>query len=113
VRRPVSVADDDADVALPAAVAVDGYRVLQEAVTNAVRHAGTGPVEVLVRRSSAAVTFTVTDHGRSGGPDGCPEGHGIRGMRERVSALGGTLQITGRDPHGWSVRAVLPTGERR
>ncbi len=52
----------------------------------------------------------MTDDGRTGGPDGRPEGHGIRGMRERAAALGGSLRIAARDPHGWRVEAVLPAG---
>jgi signal transduction histidine kinase len=84
--------------------------VLQEAVTNAVRHAGAGEVRVRIGRSPSGLSITVEDDGRAGPPDAATEGHGLRGMRERVQALGGTLRLGAREPHGWTVEAVLPAG---
>ncbi|GAA1260282.1 sensor histidine kinase [Pseudonocardia aurantiaca] len=107
---PVALTDNDTDVPLPAAVGRGGYRVLQEAVTNAVRHAGATEVRVRIGRAPSALAIAVEDDGRSCSPDAAAEGHGIRGMRERAHALGGTLQLTAREPHGWTVEAVLPTG---
>ncbi|MHA6625350.1 sensor histidine kinase [Pseudonocardia sichuanensis] len=107
---PVRVAHEGADA--PAAVSHGGYRLLQEAVTNAVRHAGASAVDVRVAQGRDAVTITVEDDG--GGPPPGPdvEGSGIRGMRERARLLGGTLEIGPRHPAGWRVEARLPTGKR-
>ncbi|MFB9904562.1 sensor histidine kinase [Allokutzneria oryzae] len=94
---------------LPALVDHGGYRLAQEALTNAVRHAGASTVAVTVARDADAVTITVEDDGPGTPPDGgVAEGSGIRGMRERARLLGGTLTIGAAVPHGWRVRAVLP-----
>jgi signal transduction histidine kinase len=108
---PIGVTDDDPDVRLPAAVARAGYRVLQEAVTNAVRHAGATRIDIRIGRAPRELTVTVTDDGTAGPPEYATAGHGLRGMRERIDALGGTLRIDAREPHGWMVVAVLPVAE--
>jgi signal transduction histidine kinase len=91
------------------------YRIVQEALTNVLRHGGGGAADVSVT-VDAALDLRVTDHGVDGadGPSTAEfyEGNGIRGMRERASAAGGTLQ-TGPSPNGgWAVRALLPMGGR-
>jgi signal transduction histidine kinase len=108
---PIGVTDDDPDVRLPAAVARAGYRVLQEAVTNAVRHAGATRIDIRIGRGRREITITVTDDGKAGPPECATAGHGLRGMRERIDALGGSLRIEAREPHGWTVVAVLPVAE--
>ncbi|MCI2417811.1 sensor histidine kinase [Saccharopolyspora sp. K220] len=92
---------------LPPLVEHGGYRLAQEALTNAVRHADAGEIRVAIRYESEAVIITVEDDGPS--RDLVVEGQGIRGMRERAHLLGGTLRITPRHPHGWLVQAALPT----
>jgi len=89
---------------LPAVVEVSGYRIIQEALTNAVRHARARRVEVAVRYSATDVAITVTDDGH-GTP--APEGRGILGMRERAALLGGTLEAAPHG-HGFRVAATLP-----
>jgi signal transduction histidine kinase len=91
---------------LPPAIDHAAYRVVQEALTNAVRHTDATEIAVSVRHDRAGVEVTVTDNG-PGGAD-VVEGNGIRGMRERVSALGGTVSVGPREPTGWSVRARIP-----
>lgn len=83
------------------------YRVVMEALTNARKHArGATAVDVSVHRTTGHVEIRVTDNGRSV-PDH-PGGFGLRGLRERVTAAGGTLSA-GPAPHGgWAVRASLP-----
>jgi signal transduction histidine kinase len=83
------------------------YRILQEALTNAARH-GEGSVEVQVEFGQSAIELTVTNPAQAGGasPEG---GHGIVGMRERASLLGGSLDA-GVDDGRFRVRARLPYG---
>jgi signal transduction histidine kinase len=85
-----------------------GYRVVQEALTNVARHAGPATAEVHVEYAPARLTVSVTDDGRA--PAGRPvtPGVGLRGMRERVTGLGGTLHAARRDGGGFTVRATFP-----
>jgi signal transduction histidine kinase len=93
---------------LPGSVDLAAYRIAQEALTNAARHAPGRPARVEVAFDDACLTITVTNP-TAGGPAGEPEaGNGIVGMRERATALGGTLEA-GRDGDGvFRVRARLP-----
>jgi signal transduction histidine kinase len=90
---------------LPAPVDLAAYRIVQEALTNAVRHAGEATATVLVRYAKDQVIVEVCDDGE--GAD-APEGNGIRGMRERAATLGGTLAARPRPGGGFLVRAALP-----
>jgi signal transduction histidine kinase len=98
---------DDPARPLPAAVDQAAYRIIQEALTNVVRHAGGAPARLAISRSLTSVTITVEDDG-PGRPSGAAEGNGILGMRERAGAVGGTLSITQRQPSGFRVVADLP-----
>ncbi|MBE1536327.1 sensor histidine kinase [Actinomadura algeriensis] len=99
--------------ALPAPVGLAGYRIVQEALTNAVRHSGAGEVTVEIRRTAAAVIVEVVDDGTGaagsvpagGGPGG---GNGLRGMRERAAAVGGELTAGPAPGGGFRVWARLP-----
>jgi signal transduction histidine kinase len=95
---------------LPAAVDLAAYRVMQEALTNVLRHAGVAGAEATVDYAAEAVTVEVLDRG-GGGVGGT--GHGLAGMRERVTALGGTLRTGARPDGGWRVTARLPVGPTR
>ncbi|GIJ78667.1 Signal transduction histidine kinase [Micromonospora phaseoli] len=90
---------------VPTPVALAAYRVVQEALTNTVRHARASRVVVTLRYAPAQLTVAVTDDGSARSTDG---GHGIAGMRERVEALGGSLAAGPADHGGFLVRAVLP-----
>jgi len=111
---PVQVARADHGTILPAAVDLAAYRVIQEALTNVQKHAGDGArAEVSVVRVGPHVEITVLDDG-AGGDDG-PEdggGHGLLGMRERVTALAGTLTAGPRYGGGFRVHAILPLDRR-
>ncbi|MFF5189564.1 sensor histidine kinase [Streptomyces sp. NPDC000345] len=111
----VEVARCDQDTALPAAVDLAAYRVVQEALTNVQKHAGPdAKAEVSVVRVGPHIEITVLDDGRpateetpvTGG------GHGLLGMRERVTALRGTLTTGPRYGGGFRVHAILPVKTR-
>ncbi|MFG2947782.1 sensor histidine kinase [Streptomyces adustus] len=111
----VEVARADQDTALPAAVDLAAYRVIQEALTNVQKHAGSdAKAEVSVVRVGPHIEVTVLDDGRPA-PDGVPGtggGHGLLGMRERVTALRGTLTTGPRYGGGFRVHAILPVKTR-
>jgi signal transduction histidine kinase len=94
---------------LPAGVDVSAYRIVQEALTNTVRHARATRAEVTVRYGPDAVELDVRDDGRTaqgGATNG--SGHGIAGMRERAALLGGTLDAGPLQGGGYRVHARLP-----
>ena len=93
---------------LPAAIELSVYRIVQEALTNVVKHAGQARAEVTVAATQDAVRVEVRDDGRT--PPGATDapGHGLVGMRERVALLHGEVSA-GRTPDGgFRVRATLP-----
>ncbi|GHI07855.1 two-component sensor histidine kinase [Streptomyces cellostaticus] len=99
---------------VPPAVGAAAYRIVQEALTNAVRHGGRDDVTVHVRvhEDDGALRVHVTDDG-SGAGDGLP-GFGLVGMRERARSVGGTVDAGPReDAKGFEVKAVLPLGGPR
>jgi signal transduction histidine kinase len=109
----VRVELDVADVGeLPAAVHAAGYRIVQEALTNALRHAGATQVRVRVERDAGAVRLVVADDGGGAAANGAGDGtgSGLRGMRERAAALGGSFEAGPADGGGWRVAATLPAG---
>lgn len=93
---------------LPAGVDQAAYRVAQEAVTNARRHARPDRVDVLVEYADATLTVVVSDDGPASG-NAAGAGLGLAGMRDRVELLGGTLRAGPAEPDGFQVEAVLPT----
>jgi ligand-binding sensor domain-containing protein/signal transduction histidine kinase len=102
---------DDLDGAFPADAAIGVYRIVQEAVSNAVKHADASAIHVAVKWSARAVTIAVYDNGR--GFDAAEArgaaGFGLVGMAERVRQLGGSLSIESRPGAGTAVRAMLDT----
>lgn len=101
---------------LPAPVELAAYRIVQESLTNALKHAAPGPVTVRLRGSRKLLTVEVGSvFGERPGPGAPGSGAGLVGMRERVALLGGTIEA-GPEPRGdgvriWLVRAELPVEE--
>jgi signal transduction histidine kinase len=95
---------------LPAGIDLAAYRIVQESVSNIVRHAGPTRGVIALRYAPDALTITVdNDRGEQNGQDGDPgAGTGIRGMRERAEALGGEVEAGHRADGGYQVRARLP-----
>lgn len=91
---------------LPAAVELTAYRIVQESLTNVIRHAGATRATVTVQYEPGVVTVQVEDDGPNP-PADAANGHGIRGMRERAEAVGGRLEAKP-GPGGFRVWAVLP-----
>lgn len=99
---------------LPAAVELAAYRIVQEAITNIVRHAHATRAEVTLDYGDDVLTVRVEDDG--GGAAGLAnlvQGNGISGMQERARALGGELRLTAAASGGLRVEAGLPTGGQR
>ncbi|MFF0444937.1 sensor histidine kinase [Streptomyces sp. NPDC004609] len=97
------------DDRLPPAVEAAAYRIVQESLTNAVRHGGPGVrITVAVERHGPALRVTVTDDGDGSAGEGGVPGYGIVGMRERARSVGGTLTTGPRDGGGFQVAALLP-----
>lgn len=104
---PVHVDLDGDPEGVPAPVAAAAYRLVQESITNARRHARRATrIDVLVRTGADVVTVEVTDDGDASIRTG--EGFGIVGMVERAERLGGTCVAGPRHGGGWAVTAVLP-----
>jgi signal transduction histidine kinase len=104
---PVELRVEGEAVELPAGVDLTAYRLVQEGLTNALKHAGATRAEVLVNYGAAEIEVTVTDNGKGVG-NGDGGGHGLVGMRERVSVYGGELDAGPRPGGGYRLRAKLP-----
>jgi len=94
------------DRPLPAAIDSTVYRIVQEAVTNALRHSQATSVAVHVQFRPNSVELSIRDDGQARDP--VVLGHGLTGMRERAALLGGTLAAQPVRPHGFAVTAILP-----
>jgi signal transduction histidine kinase len=94
--------------AVPSAIGGAAFRIVQEALTNVLRHADASAARVCVRADGRALEIEVTDDGR--GDTVAAAGLGLRGMAERAMALGGHLEAGPREEGGWRVHAMLPLG---
>jgi signal transduction histidine kinase len=98
--------DVEVDTDVPAALALSAYRVVQEALTNALKHAGPARASVRVRTNRDCLQVEVHDDGSGTHARTSAGGHGLTGMRERVHVFGGTLEVATED--GWRVTATMP-----
>src|SRR5207302_9431811 len=104
---PVELRIEGEPVQLAAGIDLTAYRLVQEGLTNAIKHARAQRAKVLVRYEAGHVELTVSDDGRGGG-DGDGGGHGLVGMRERVTVYGGNLEAGPSPEGGFRLRARLP-----
>jgi signal transduction histidine kinase len=95
---------------LPLGLDLSAYRIVQEALTNVVRHAGPATARVRIRYAPDTVDIEVVDDGRGAGT-GRGDGHGIAGMRERAALYGGSLDAGPLPGGGFRVAARLPLHE--
>jgi signal transduction histidine kinase len=106
---PVELRVEGSPMPLPPGVDLSAYRIVQEALTNALKHAGSAHATVVVRYERGAVEVEVSDDGDGSGA-GAGAGHGLIGMRERVALWGGELEAGRRVGGGFEIRARLPVG---
>jgi signal transduction histidine kinase len=111
VGLPVELAIEGEPRELPAGVDLSAYRIVQEALTNTLKHARPATAHVTIRYGHDDVEVEVVDDGRPS-PNGSDGGHGIAGMRERARLYGGTLEAGSGEGGGYSVLARLPAGTR-
>jgi signal transduction histidine kinase len=104
---PVTLRIEGAPRALPQAADLSAFRIVQEALTNSLKHAGPARADVVVRYAPDAVSLEIRDTG-SGRTDGHGTGNGLVGMRERVAMFGGELDAAPQSEGGYAVRARLP-----
>jgi signal transduction histidine kinase len=108
---PVELRIEGEPVHLPAGIDLSAYRIVQEALTNVVKHAGDAVAEVVIRYEAHALELDVVDDGRGRATSLNGSGHGLIGMRERVALYGGTLNAGTLNGGGYAVRARLPFGD--
>ncbi|HSS93513.1 MAG TPA: sensor histidine kinase, partial [Candidatus Dormibacteraeota bacterium] len=94
---------------LPAALELSAYRIVQEAITNVLKHANASRVEVVIEYGPDALGLTISDNGSGAKETAASAGHGLIGMRERVELFGGELGAVSSSLGGFTVRAKLPT----
>lgn len=108
---PVKVKVDGTPVALPASVDLSAYRIIQEALTNALKHAGPARAAVNIRYGSDSLDLEILDDGQGVSADGDDHrggGRGLIGMKERVGLFGGELTAGPRPEGGFRVHVRLP-----
>jgi signal transduction histidine kinase len=106
---PVAMTVEGTPRSLATSIDLSLYRIVQEALTNALKHARATRAEVVVRYAAHDITVEVTDDGRGSSPSaGRREGAGTIGMQERVALFGGELRVGSRSQGGYAVRASLP-----
>jgi signal transduction histidine kinase len=105
----VDVVLDGGEPEVPLSAKEDLYRIAQEAMHNAVRHAGAGAIRLTLRCEAAAVTLAVEDDGKGFDPHGSFPGHfGLLSMRERAANLGGLMQIESSPGSGTTISVTVP-----
>ncbi len=109
---PVTLRVEGGVRSLPEALEVSAYRIIQEALTNSLKHAGPTRACVVVRYAADMLELEINDQGvgSAGIPDGARGGRGLIGMRERVALFGGDLAAAPAVGQGFQVRARLPLG---
>jgi signal transduction histidine kinase len=109
---PVELAIEGQPAELPPGVDLSAYRIVQEALTNALKHAGPATARVTVRYGAGELDVEVSDDGAGSG-NGSGGGQGLAGIRERVAVFGGDVVAGSQPEGGWTVRARLPFSAAR
>jgi len=104
---PVDIDVQGEPLNLPPGLDLTAYRIIQESLTNAIKHAGPATAQVQLRYSASRLEIRIQDDGR-GRRDGAIEGHGLVGMEERVTMYGGTLTAGDMSGGGFVVTAAIP-----
>ncbi|MGW2305637.1 sensor histidine kinase [Streptomyces sp. NPDC001809] len=109
----VTVATAGPRAELPAGADLAAFRIVQEALTNVVRHSGSRTARVRLGYGSRQLDLTVDDDGPATGTEAGGSGNGLAGMRERAAGLGGTIEAGARPDGGFRVHTVLPFGREQ
>jgi signal transduction histidine kinase len=109
---PVELLIEGEPTSLPPGIAVSAYRIVQEALTNVLKHAGPASARVVVRYARHELDLEIADDGK-GAREADGAGHGLVGMRERVALYGGEFDAGARNGGGFVVRARLPLAATR
>jgi signal transduction histidine kinase len=106
------VINDEIETEPPISVALAAYQIVQEALVNALKHAGSDEVRVNISQSNGAIVVVVEDDGGGFDPTGekGAEHVGMKLMKERAAGVGGTLEIASDPDRGTSINATLPAG---
>jgi signal transduction histidine kinase len=113
---PVDLRVEGEPVALSSGLGLSAYRIVQEALTNALKHAGPARAEVVIRYGDRDLELVISDDGAGGHAapaDGHPAGHGLLGVQERVTLYGGSMTAGPRAGGGYALRARLPLDPAR
>jgi signal transduction histidine kinase len=105
---PVDLAVDGSPHGLPVGIELSAYRIVQEALTNVLKHAADSHATVRVRYGADSLELEISDDGRGRSADAVNGGHGLVGMRERVALYGGQFSAGRRPNGGFAVRVLLP-----
>jgi signal transduction histidine kinase len=107
---PVQLRAEGQPRPVPSGVAIAAYRIVQEALTNVLKHAGAAPTTVTLRWQNAALELEIIDHGppQAREPNGASLGRGLAGMHERAAMCGGTLQVSPQPAGGYLICARIP-----
>jgi signal transduction histidine kinase len=97
--------------ALPVSIDLSAYRIVQEGLTNALKHAAASAVHVQVTYGERDLTLEIVDNGRGASSNGM-EGHGLIGMRERVAMFNGKMEFGNAPEGGFRLRARIPLDDR-
>jgi signal transduction histidine kinase len=115
IGLPVELTVEGPARPLPPGVDLTVYRIVQEALTNALKHAAPTTAHVVLRYDEQCVGVTIRDTGRADGSAATGRsrvGHGLIGMRERVGLYGGTLETAAASTGGFTVTAEIPLAQR-
>jgi signal transduction histidine kinase len=93
---------------LPVGIDLSAYRIVQEGLTNALKHAGPAPASVHLRYGPDSLEIEITDGGGPGRGQVAGSGHGLVGIRERVAMYGGAFDAGHRPEGGFAIRVLLP-----
>jgi signal transduction histidine kinase len=105
---PVELSIDGERRELPVGIELSAYRIVQEALTNTLKHAGDARATVHVRYGPDSLELEIVDDGPGGSKRATGGGHGLVGMRERVALYGGRFDASRRPSGGFAIRVVLP-----
>jgi signal transduction histidine kinase len=105
---PLQLRGDGDHRELPVGIELSAYRIVQEALTNALKHAGDARASVHVRYGLDSLELEIVDDGAGAAADAPGGGHGLVGMRERVALYGGRFDAGRRQSGGFGVRVLLP-----